>query len=170
MTPLTVRRATLPVMRNRSTGFHVGAAVCGHLVVAAAFLWLPWATGQGPLSGRGFSGPDLARLVRNLDVLLSPSAGVAAPLLALLLYLVPAAAAGGALLAATARWSSHPGAALRASTVAALLTAAVSIVTASLLLVGPAAGEALYRAPGVGLYISAAGAVIAIVAGRRASG
>jgi hypothetical protein len=158
--------ATLPVLRLTPHALRPAAAILGHLAAGAAFLRLPWATGHGPLAGRDFTGPELARLAANLDVLLPPSAGAAAQLLSLALYLVPTAAVAGALLAATARWSSHPAASLRASALAGAVAGLVALVTAALLLVGPAAGEALSRAPGTGLLIAAVGGLVAAAAWR----
>jgi len=60
--PRRVRSASWPAL-----------AVAGNGLVLFAFVRLPWASGAGVLKGRDFTGPALARLARNLDLLFPQS-------------------------------------------------------------------------------------------------
>jgi hypothetical protein len=142
-------------------------AVSGHLVSVAAFVWLPWAEGRAVFVGRDFTGPELARLARNLDLLLPEAAGPAALLSALALYAVPVAALAGALLVILSLWTDRPAAGLRAAALAGIVVAATSTIVALLLAVGPAAGDSLGRIPGAGAAFAVVGGLLA---GLTASG
>lgn len=130
--------------------------VGGHVLAAVGFLWLTWANGRGPLVSRTFTGPELARLVRNAEALIERASTPGA----LALYAVPVAALIGAVLLAGAPLTSSPRGAARASVGMGLLVAAISLGTMLLLAAGPSAGENLARTPGPGLIMALAGGIL----------
>lgn len=139
--------------------------VAGHLLAAAGFLWLTWAKGRGPLVGRSFTGPELARLVRNAEALIERAAIPGA----LALYAVPVAALVGAVLLAGASLTSNPSGAARASAGMGLLVIVVCAGTILLLVAGPSAGENLARTPGPGLIAALAGGILGAAGATGAS-
>ncbi|HLZ69197.1 MAG TPA: hypothetical protein VKV26_04730 [Dehalococcoidia bacterium] len=152
--------AARPLSRRRPQAAAALADACG----AAAFVWLPWASGHEALAGRRFDGPQLARLVHNAGVLLG-SAGALAGALSLALWAVPAAALIAAVFALGARLTDRPSAVLRWAIAFSLVAPIVAIVVALLLVAGPEAGRFLTRQPGPGLLLcAAAGGVAAIAA------
>jgi hypothetical protein len=74
-------------------------AVAGAALVVVGF-FLPWVEGAAEFGARDFSGFDLARLVRNFEVVASSSAEAGRDrATALILYAMPALAVNGAVLA-----------------------------------------------------------------------
>jgi hypothetical protein len=144
--------------------------VAGHLLTAAAFLWLTWATGRGPLVSRSFTGPELARLVRNAEALIERAATPGA----LALYAVPVAALIGAVLLAGAALTSSPASAARVAAGMGVVAAIICAGTMLLLAAGPSAGENLARNPGRGLIAALVGGILscagAIAASRSSPG
>lgn len=138
-----------------------GAALAGFATCAASFILLPWATGRDVLAGRGFTGPELARLARNTDLLLDTSAGrPLAVLLAGALWSVPVACLLGALLLAGAPLTRNPQTARRIAAGCGAVAATFIAGTLALLAAGPGAGEALARAPTAGAILGLAGAAL----------
>jgi hypothetical protein len=143
-------------------------AMTGHAAAVTAFLWLPWATGSGALVGRDFSGPQLARLARNTDVLLpATTGGPTAFALAAALYAAPVAGVVALLVLVGAPWTSDPAGAARVAAGAGLLIAVVAGITSALLLAGPGAGENLSRLPAAGALITIAGGTLGCTAALR---
>ena len=139
------------------------AGLCGFAISAASFTLLPLASGQSALAGRQFDGPELARLARNVDIVLGGAAGgPAALLLVVALYAVPAAALAGALLLAGAGLSRNRTAALRAASGAGVFAIAVLVIVVLMLAVGPQSGEVLSRRPGTGMVVALAGAGLGV--------
>src|SRR5262249_24795621 len=82
--------------------------VVGHLLTATSFL-LPWAKGAGPFLGRDFSGPQLASLARNADILIRRfTAGPEAVLFVTALWAIAVLAITGAVLLAGVDFTSNP--------------------------------------------------------------
>lgn len=138
------------------------AAACS-LGCAAAFLLLPWTTGDGPFTGREFTGRGLASIVRNTDVLIGGSLGTpVARTAGIALALVPAGVIAGAVLVLGAHWAGGRGAhrlAAAANLISALVIAVIAVVIAA----GPAAGDYLHRTPEPGMLLSLVLAAVAAV-------
>jgi len=158
--PRRVRSASWPAL-----------AVAGNGLVLFAFVRLPWASGAGVLKGRDFTGPALARLARNLDLLLPAiTGGPAAWLFPLLLYGVPVAAVAGALLALARPWSRDAALLQRGTGLAGLIALLLVALVAGTLLAGPAAGAYLSQRPGIGLLAALGGTGLALLSGIQKPG
>lgn len=73
-------------------------ATAGAALIVAGF-FLPWVGGAAEFASRDFTGFDLARLMRNFEVVASSSSDAGKfTLTAVVLYLVPALAVNGAVL------------------------------------------------------------------------
>src|SRR5581483_498520 len=158
------------VVRERS-GARLGGwrlqvlAAAAELCCAAAFAWLPWASGRDVFAGRRFTGPQLARLVHNAGLLLG-RAGPLADLLALALWAVPVAAAIGAVFVLGARLTERPPTVLRWAAAFSLVPSAVALAVLLLVAMGPEAGRFLARWPGAGLLLCGAAGLIGAIAAR----
>jgi hypothetical protein len=85
-------------MTRRSVGAAI-LAVGGAVLVVLGF-FLPWFEGAAEFVGRDFSGFDLARLVRNFEIVADSSSEEGRlRVTAVVLYMVPALAANGATFA-----------------------------------------------------------------------
>lgn len=141
-------------------------ALVGHLLMLAGFL-LPWATGAGPFATRDFTGPQLASLARNSDLLIShAAAGPVAFALVAGIYAVPVAAVTGALLLGGATWTSNATAARRAAALCGILALLLALSTTLALQIGPGAGRYLDRLPGPGLVAALLGAALSLLSLR----
>ncbi len=142
-------------------------ALVAQIACLVAFVRLPWASGQGDLRGRDFSGPELARLARNLDIVLGGAGGgPASVLLPLALYAVRVAAITAALLTPGACWTHDPRRTLRIGAAIGLVPAVLALLVLATLAAGPAAGEQLARAPATGplmvLIVATTGSLTAL--------
>src|SRR5579885_1390166 len=160
------------VVRERSSARLSGwrpqvLAAAAELCCAAAFAWLPWASGRDVFAGRRFTGPQLARLVHNAGLLLGRG-GPLADLLALALWAVPVAALIGAVFALGARLTERPALALRWAAAFALVAPVVALAVALLLALGPEAGQFLERWPGAGLLLGAVAGLLGVITARSA--
>jgi hypothetical protein len=132
-------------------------AVAGAGMVLLGF-FLPWVEGTSEFAARDFSGFDLARLVRNFEVVASsPSEAGRDRLTAMALYLAPALAVNGALLALVQAIRREAAAA--ASGAGAAYALAVLSAVAALSAVPGTDLRGVLGAPMPGFYVSAAGAV-----------
>src|SRR5579885_2368461 len=148
------------VVRERSSARLSGwrpqvLAAAAELCCAAAFAWLPWASGRDVFAGRRFSGPQLARLIHNAGLLLG-RAGWLADLLALALWAVPVAAVIAAVFALGAPLTERPAIVLRWAAAFSIVAPAVTLGVVLLLAAGPEAGQFLSRWPRTGLLLCAA--------------
>jgi len=142
-------------------------AGASNILALFAFGRLPWAAGAGPLAERHFNGPGLARLAHNADVLLGDAHALAAAL-SLALWATPIALIAALVLLIGARWTNSPVLASRLAALLAGLAPCVAALAAIALLAAP--GDALRRAPGIGLLLcAAAGALSALAAWRSAA-
>jgi len=154
--------------RVNSACWQALAAMCA-LIAAAAAIWLPSATGAGPLAGRRFGCHGLARLADNAGVLLGSGHSWTATVLAAALTAAPAFALAAAVLSAGARWTGQPARVARAAACVALLPVLAAVAACLVLLVGPYAGVYLQRTPSPGLLLCGAAAMLASVCAWRAA-
>lgn len=136
-------------------------ATAGAAFVLGGF-FLPWVHGSAEFAARDFSGFDLARLVRNFEVVAS-SSGEAGKLrvTAVVIYLAPALAVNGAALS----WlPGHPRLHVAAILVAAAYALAVLGATAVLSIVSWTELGRVFGGPMTGFWCSLAGTV-ALAAG-----
>lgn len=148
----------------------VALAIVCDIAAAAAFFVAPWANGRGPFAFRDFTGADLARLVRNTDVLLPSVAG--GPLAAVLsgaMWAAPVLLLVSALLLLGSPLTTSPTGAVRAAAVAS--AAAATIVAVTMVVIAAGAGEwrVLERLPGAGAWLALIGCCAGLFAARRAA-
>lgn len=124
--------------------------------------FLPWVDGTSDFAARDFSGFDLARLVRNFEIVASsPSESGRDRLTAIALYAMPALAVNGAILTlvpVVQRRAAAAALGVAAGYAGAVLTAVAALTAAS--------WTDLYRvlgAPQAGFFVSAAGTVAVAV-------
>lgn len=148
-------------MRSRS-GLHGltaaaprALAVAGGALVVLGF-FLPWLHGTAEFGARDFSGFDLARLVRNFEIVASStSESGRAGATAFALYALPALAVNAAVLALAP--ALHRKAAAIALAVAAAYGFAVLLAAATLSAVSFTELDRVLGAPMTGFFVSAAG-------------
>ena len=131
-------------------------AVAGATMAVLGF-FLPWLDGTAEFAARDFSGFDLARLVRNFEIVASsPSEAGRDKLTAVVLYAMPALAINGTVLVLVPAVRRKVAAiALGVGAVYALIIlAAVAVLSA----VSWTALESVLGAPRSGFFVSLAGA------------
>lgn len=130
-------------------------AVAGAVLVVSGF-FLPWLNGAAEFAARDFSGFDLARLVRNFEIVASssPEAGRLG-LIAAVLYTVPALAVNGAILSLAP--AIHRKAGAIALAVAAVYALVVLTLTAAMTVIPGTDLEGVLGAPMKGFFVSIAG-------------
>jgi hypothetical protein len=140
----------------------VGAA----LVLGGFFL--DWFAGSAEFASRDFSGADLARLIRNFEVVASSSVESGQlRISAVVLYLVPALAINGAVLAqfAGARWARAVALCAAAAYGFAVLLAAALLAAVSWTDLQGVLGE-----PMPGFFVSLLGVALLAAAGWHVLG
>jgi hypothetical protein len=143
------------------------AIVCD-VVATAAFFAAPWAVGQGPFALRDFTGADLARLVRNADVLLPSGAGGSlAAVLSGAMWAAPVLLFVSALLLLGSPVTTSPRAAVRAAALSSAVAAAVVAVTMLAIAAGTGEWRVLERWPGVGAFVTLIGCCSGAIAAWR---
>jgi hypothetical protein len=138
--------------QSRPVPFWRTAVALTGVFASIAGFFLPWASGAGILSGRRFSGLDLALALRRVDLAVDTQWAIPA---SLALYLIPAVGVAGlvlVLLAPRSWLAAVPG----------LYTAAIALLTVAALFLGFL--EVLARSPQPGLLLTLAGSVLAVAA------
>lgn len=131
-------------------------AAAGAALVAVGF-FLPWVEGAAEFGARDFSGFDLARLVRNFEIVASSSAEAGRDrLTAVVLYAMPALAVNGAVLGFVPA-VRREAAAIAMGCAAAYAFAILSVV-AALSVMSLAELERVLGSPMIGFFVSLTGA------------
>ncbi len=142
--------------------------VAGTLAAAGATLvvigfFLPWVHGTAEFGARDFSGFDLARLVRNFEIVASsPTESGRDKITALILYAMPALAVNGVALALLPVIRRK--AAAVALGVAAVYALFVLAAVAALSVISWTELERVLGAPMSGFFVSLAGAAALVLA------
>lgn len=145
-------------------------AVAGATMVVLGF-FLPWLDGTAEFAARDFSGFDLARLVRNFEIVASsPSEAGRDKLTAVVLYAMPALAINGAALAFVP--AVRRNAVAIALGIGAVYALVILTAVAALSAISWTDLEGVLGAPMSGFFVSAAGgaalAASALLTFRRA--
>lgn len=135
-------------------------ATAGAALIVAGF-FLPWVDGSAEFASRDFTGFDLARLLRNLEIVASSSNDAGKfTLTAVVLYLVPALAVNGAVMAWLADSPRLAGGALL---IAAVYAAGVLAGVAAISSLGDSDAERVLGGLMAGFGCSGLGAALALL-------